>query len=125
MITNTLTRLTRTMLLVAIAAELAAPTVALANSNGSLPAPDWFERYAAAHPFGPGVAESTPPDAFERYAANHTVVLTNGRSADTRVAAADHQLAGSLQGPTAAVAPDWLERYAAAYPFGVGVAEST
>lgn len=123
---NTLSRLIRTMLLAATAAALAAPTVALASSSGGTPAPDWFERYAAAHPFGNGVDSSrpAPPGAFERYAATHTIVLTDGRSPDTRDAAqaaqirladtrspdtrdaaADYQLAGSLQAtPTAAIA---------------------
>ena len=55
---------------------------------------DWFERYAAAHPFGHGLAGSTPaPDVFERYAATHaTTVLTDGRSPDTRDAAEAAQL---------------------------------
>jgi len=45
--------------------------------TGSSVAPDWFERYAAAHPYGRGigpVSASTAtnvPDAFERYAAAH------------------------------------------------------
>jgi hypothetical protein len=94
MIPTTLTRLAQTMALAATAAALAAPTVALANSAGDTPAPDSFERYAAAHPFGHGAAASNPaPDAFERYAATHlTIALSEGRSPDTRDAAQAAQI---------------------------------
>ena len=50
----TLTYLSKTpqaLALVAVLATLATPAVALSGSTGK-PAPDGFERYAAAHPFG-------------------------------------------------------------------------
>ena len=98
-------RLTQALVLAAIVAALAAPSIALANSYPGKPAPDWFERYAAAHPYGAGVLDSTEaPDVFERYAAAHPygkgvvdttqaqAVLTDGRSPDTLDAAAASQL---------------------------------
>jgi hypothetical protein len=82
-------RFTQALALAVIVFALAAPAVALGSSNQSTSSRDWFERYAAAHPFGHGLAGSTPaPDVFERYAATHaTTVLTDGRSPDTRDAA--------------------------------------
>lgn len=60
-----------------------------APTDGS--APDWFERYAAAHPFGAGTASysATAPDWFERYAAHHnpTSATLDLRSPDTQDAA--------------------------------------
>ncbi len=81
-------------MLAAVIAALAAPAVALGGSSSGKAAPDWFERYAAAHPFGNGVVDSAPaPDVFERYAATHaTAVLADGRSPDTRDVAKAAQL---------------------------------
>lgn len=107
-----LIRFTQALVLAALVAALAAPAVALGGSNPGKPAPnwferndaahpfgngtvvsiqapDWFERYAAAHPFGHGVLDTIQaPDAFERYAATHaTTIVTDGRSPDTLDAA--------------------------------------
>ena len=84
-----LIRFTQTLVLAAVVAAVAAPTVALAGSNPGKPAPDWFERYVAAHPYGHGVLDQTQaPDWFERYAASHgPAVPTDGRSPDTLDAA--------------------------------------
>ena len=88
----TLTYLSKTpqaLALVAVLATLATPAVALSGSTGK-PAPDGFERYAAAHPFGDAAAA---PDVFERFAANHaTAVLNDVRSPDTRDVASGAQL---------------------------------
>jgi len=89
----TLTHLSRTpqaLALVAVLVTLASPAVALSASSSGKTAPDWFERYAAAHPFGDAAAA---PDVFERYAANHaTAVLNDVRSPDTRDVASGAQL---------------------------------
>ena len=91
--TLTLTYLSRTpqaLALVAVLVTLASPAVALSGSSSGKTAPDWFERYAAAHPFGDAAAA---PDVFERYAANHaTAVLNDVRSPDTRDVASGAQL---------------------------------
>ena len=71
-------RFAQALLLAAIVAALAAPAV-LGGSNAGQPAPDWIERYAAAHPFGSGAqavlgssdSGKPAPDWFERYAAAH------------------------------------------------------
>jgi hypothetical protein len=98
-------RLTQALVLAAIVAAFATPTAALGSTNPGKPTPDWFERYAAAHPYGEGVVGSTQaPDWFERYAAAHPF----GRG-----------VVGSTQ------APDWFERYAAAHPYGEGVVGSS
>ena len=89
----TLTHLSRTpqaLALVAVLVTLASPAVALSASSSGKTAPDWFERYAAPHPFGDAAAA---PDVFERYAANHaTAVLNDVRSPDTRDVASGAQL---------------------------------
>jgi len=89
MTTSYLSRALQALALAVALAILAAPAAALAGSDSGTRAPDWFERYAAAHPFGDGVADFTQaPDVFERYAASHaTALLTDGRSPDTREAA--------------------------------------
>jgi hypothetical protein len=57
-------------------ATLTAPALALGGSSSGKAAPDWFERYAAAHPFGNGVVDSAQaPDVFERYAATHATAV--------------------------------------------------
>lgn len=95
----------RALLLVAALAVLAAPALARGGSGSSVPAPDWFERYAAAHPFGNGAIDTTQaPDVLERYAAAHPF---GSGALDT------------------AEAPDVMERYAAAHPFGRGVIDVT
>ena len=89
----TLTYLSKTpqaLGLVAVLVTLATPAVALSGSSSGKTAPDWFERYAAAHPFGDAAAA---PDVFERFAANHaTAVLNDVRSPDTRDVASGAQL---------------------------------
>jgi hypothetical protein len=89
----TLTYLSKTpqaLALVAVLVTLATPAVALSGSSSGKTAPDWFERYAAAHPFGDAAAA---PDVFERFAANHaTAVLNDVRSPDTRDVASGAQL---------------------------------
>ena len=121
-------RFTQALVLAVIVFALAVPAVALGSSNQSTSSRDWFERYAAAHPFGHGIVGSTPaPDVFERYAATHaTTVLTDGRSPDTRdaAAAAQARLAGGPSQQTSS-SRDWFERYAAAHPFGHGLVGST
>jgi hypothetical protein len=73
-------RLPWALALAAIVLALVVPATALGGSSSGS-APDVFDRYAAAHPFGHGILEATPPpDVFERYAAVHTpTVLTDGR----------------------------------------------
>lgn len=85
-----ITRLAQVLALAAVLAALAAPALALGNSNTGTPAPDLFERYVAAHPYGQGVVDSTPaPDWFERYAASHAPTAhADERSPDTLDAAA-------------------------------------
>jgi hypothetical protein len=114
-----LSKLTQALVLAAIAAALAAPTLALGGSTPAKPAPDVFERYAAAHPYGAGTPWATQaPDVFERYAAAHpygagvlgsTQALTvDGRSPDTLDAAQATQLQ-TIDGRS----PDTLEAAAA------------
>ena len=74
-----LIRFTQTLVLAAVVAALAAPAVALGGSNPSKPATDWFERYAAAHPYGQGTLAAAQPQ------------LTDGRSPDTLDAASTAQ----------------------------------
>lgn len=54
-------------------AMLALPALALAGAHPGQPAPDWFERYVAAHPFGQDIVQQPrqTPDWFERFAATH------------------------------------------------------
>jgi hypothetical protein len=80
-------------LLVATIVATAVPMIAGAGIRAQS-IPDVFERYAAAHPFGFGVANGTSaPDWFERYAASHApTVLLDGRSPDTLDAADAAQL---------------------------------
>ena len=71
MIPTHLSRPLQALLLTAALATLAAPAVRSAARAPSS-APDWFERYVAAHPFGNGVVDSAQtPDFFERYVATH------------------------------------------------------
>jgi hypothetical protein len=82
--------------LTAVVVALVIPAAGFAAAAN--PAADWFERYAAAHPYG------------------QTVVPTiDGRSADTLDAAAS---LGSSEAGTVSSAPDWFERYASAHPYG-------
>ena len=74
-----LIRFTQTLVLAAVVAALAAPAMALGGSNPSKPATDWFERYAAAHPYGQGTLAAAQPQ------------LTDGRSPDTLDAASTAQ----------------------------------
>ena len=52
-------RFAQVLAIAAVLAALAAPALALGNSNTGKPATDWFERYVAAHPYGQ--ASSTRP----------------------------------------------------------------
>jgi hypothetical protein len=84
--------------LAAVVAILAAPATALGKSSPTKAPADWFERYAAAHPFGHGTtAQGNVPDWLERFAAAHPYgagtglvasTVVDGRSPDTRDAAA-------------------------------------
>jgi hypothetical protein len=84
------TRLAHRLAFAAAVATLAAPAVAGAGTSASNPAPDWFERAAAGHPYGGGAL------------AGAAVAPGDGRSPDTRDAAA---AAGTLDGR----APDTLD----------------
>lgn len=113
-----LIRFTQAVVLAAIVAALA-PALALGNSNSGKAAPDWFERYAAAHPYGQSVPiDGRSPDTLdaalaassqsyaspgfiERNDAAHfgsvtstgpAPLVTDGRSPDTRDAADTAQL---------------------------------
>jgi hypothetical protein len=123
MATTHLIRLAQALVLAAIIAAFAVPTALGGTSSGTV-APDVFERYAAAHPFGHGVFDAAQaPDVFERYAATHgPIVLTDGRSPDTRDAAEAARLELAAGGSPAS---DVFERYAAAHPFGHGVLDAT
>ena len=70
MITIQFSRFAQAMVLATVVAALAAPAVALGGSNAGKQAPDWFERYVAAHPYGQGVVELAP-------------TVRDGRSPDT------------------------------------------
>ena len=91
------TLIRRAIVLATLVAALALPAVAFASS--ATKAPDWFERYAAAHPYG-----------------QSSVNGLDGRSADTLDAVAIASSGTS--------APDVLERYAAAHPYGDGLVQS-
>ena len=101
----------------AIAIALALPAVA--HGGG-----DWFERYAAAHPYGVGAPGATAtPDMFERYATAHPygIGVPARPDADTRhvrTLCRSHPYGiGALR---ATAPPDMFERYAAAHPYGIG-----
>jgi hypothetical protein len=123
MATTHLIRLAQALVLAAIIAVFAVPTALGGTSSGTV-APDVFERYAAAHPFGHGVFDAAQaPDVFERYAAAHgPTVLTDGRSPDTRDAAEAARLELASGGSAAS---DVFERYAATHPFGHGVLDAS
>ena len=79
--------------LVVLGSVVAVGAAFAAGASGAVTpstAPDVFERYAAAHPYG----STSVPDVLERYAATHPYGSTS--------------------------VPDVLERYAAAHPSGVG-----
>ena len=88
----------RGLALAAVVVILAGPATALGNSSPTKAPADWFERYAAAHPFGHGTPdEGNVPDWLERFAAAHPYgagagfvasTVVDGRSPDTRDAAA-------------------------------------
>ena len=86
-------RLAQVLVGAAIAVALALPAVARGGG-------DWFERYAAAHPYGIGALGVTAaPDTFERYATAHPYGI------------------GVPGGPTTTL--DTLERYARSHPYGI------
>jgi hypothetical protein len=88
------TRIGLVLTLATVVAALTIPAAASASRTGV--APDWFERYAAAHPYGAGLGPGI-----------------DGRSADTLDAVSAAR--------TATPAPDWFERYVAAHPYGAGL----
>ena len=76
-------------------------TTAAAQSNS---APDWFERYAAAHPYGHNIS---------------TLSLSSAAGEPK------NELPFTRLATRTAVVPDWFERYAAAHPYGANLAAST
>jgi len=96
---NHLIRFTQALVLAALVAVLVSPAAALGGSNTGKPAPDWFERYAAAHPYGQGILDSTQaltidgrsPDTLDATAAAQLQVA-DGRSPDTLDAGSVSQL---------------------------------
>lgn len=80
-------RFLQAAMLAAIVAACVGPNAAIGGSMPR-PAPDAFERYVAAHPYGSGVIDtSQAPDVFERYVKSHgptPTVVVDGRSPDTR-----------------------------------------
>jgi hypothetical protein len=126
MISTHLIRTKRPLLLAAIVAALAIPAAALAGNGdpirdsladrGLVPATsaastgtttsDWFERYVGAHPYGLGtIGVTTSSDPIRDSLADRG--LTPRTSPNTGTVA------------TSSVAtPDWIERYAAAHPYG-------
>jgi hypothetical protein len=86
-----LIRLTQAAMLAAVVAVFI-PTIA---SGKPLAAPDAFERYVAAHPYGQGVIDtSQAPDIIDRYVKSHgsqSTVVLDGRSPDTLDAAYNTQ----------------------------------
>src|SRR5262249_3266559 len=94
MFPNHLIRLTQAAMLAAVVAVFV-PNLAQGKSI-TRPIPDAFERYAAAHPYGQGVIDtSQAPDVFDRYVKSHSqgsTVVLDGRSPDTRDAAYTAQL---------------------------------
>ena len=89
------TRIGLALALATAVVALALPAVASAGRAGV--APDWFERYAAAHPYGAGLGPGI-----------------DGRSADTLDAANDAQQASLI--PSDGRSPDTLEAAAAPRP---------
>jgi hypothetical protein len=90
------TKLLQALTSAAAFAALSATTTALAGTPAREHAtPDSFERYAAVHPYGTGVASvKATPDAFERYAVIHApAALTDRMSPDTHDLAEARQLA--------------------------------
>jgi hypothetical protein len=107
----------RWLVLAAAAAVLATPAAAVAGS--AKPAPDWFERHVAAHPYGPTV--SRPIDlrsAATLDAAAHvrqaSLIRIDGRSADTLDAAANSRQASLT--PSDGRSPDAQEAASAPQP---------
>jgi hypothetical protein len=112
---------------VAVAAALA---VGASGAVTPSAAPDVFERYAAAHPYG----SASGPDVLERYAAAHPygvgasalgtdrIVDDSFRDPPPIVTPAGDRIVDDYfrDAPTAVTAPDVFERYAAAHPYGVG-----
>jgi hypothetical protein len=78
----------------------------LTPTTGATAAPDWFERYADAHPYGLGTSAVTAAsDPIRDSLADRGLTLRTSPTASTT--------------PTTSVAtPDWIERYAAAHPYG-------
>jgi hypothetical protein len=74
------------LVLAAAVAVLATPTIALGGSGATTP--DWFERYAAAHPYGDTVSpavEMRSADTLDAVADARQALLvpSDGRSPDT------------------------------------------
>lgn len=98
--------------IVALTAALLFATTALANGEpkNQLPftatvahdqiAPDWFERYAAAHPYGRNLNQPAP---------------------SLVVGEAKNQSPFNSRAATATASLDVFERYAAAHPYGRGI----
>ena len=87
-------RLVQAAMLAALVAVFVGPNSAFGKPMPPA-VPDAFERYAAAHPYGQGVIDtSQAPDVFERYVKSHgstSTVVLDGRSPDTRDAAYNTQ----------------------------------
>jgi hypothetical protein len=96
---------------VAVAAALAAGASGAVTPSA---APDVFERYAAAHPYG--VGRLTPAQGTER------IVDDWFRDPAPIVTPAGDRIVDDYfrDAPTVVTAPDVFERYAAAHPYGVG-----
>jgi hypothetical protein len=115
---------------VAVAAASAAVASGSPNNVAGVTAPDVFERYAAAHPYG----SASSPDVLERYAAAHPYGVGASALGTDRIVddsfrdptpivtpAGDRIVDDSFRDPTTVgTAPDVFERYAAAHPYGVG-----
>ncbi len=98
----TRTTIIRLAQIAAVACALAAPAAAAGPGGSGAPAPDWFERYALAHPYGQdAVTDGRSPDtrdaALDRTRARGTGSVSSvplrpdGRSPDTLDAAATVQ----------------------------------
>jgi hypothetical protein len=110
-----LIRTTRALTLGAVIAALVVPATALGSSSGASAALDVFERYAAVHPYGSGIGDQGPaPDWFERSAAAQTMVTIDGRSADTLDAVGNARQASLA--PIDGRSPDTLEAASAPRP---------
>ena len=98
-----LSKVLQALTIAAALAALTATTVALAGTTRASKnaTPDWFQRYASAHPYGKSItSDNSTPDWFERYASAHPygksitsinstlahtpTALTDLRSPDTR-----------------------------------------